>query len=75
MTSALPCAVITQAARDTNRVRGGRHGDVPMTVQAMKAAAMEFSTKSFGERYLLSEQIQRQLSAVTHRRFRRARVV
>jgi FixJ family two-component response regulator len=75
MTSALPCAVITHVARDTNRVHGRRHGDVPMTVQAMKVGAVEFLTNPFGARYLLSEAIQRQLSAVTHRRFRRARIV
>ena len=30
------------------------HGDVPMTVQAMKAGAVEFLTKPFGEDVLLS---------------------
>jgi FixJ family two-component response regulator len=30
------------------------HGDVPMTVQAMKAGAVEFLTKPFGEEALLS---------------------
>ena len=30
------------------------HGDVPMTVQAMKAGAVEFLTKPFGPEFLLS---------------------
>jgi FixJ family two-component response regulator len=30
------------------------HGDIPMTVQAMKAGAVEFLTKPFGEEVLLS---------------------
>jgi FixJ family two-component response regulator len=30
------------------------HGDVPMTVQAMKAGAVEFLTKPFGDEVLLS---------------------
>ena len=30
------------------------HGDVPMTVQAMKAGAVEFLTKPFGDKVLLS---------------------
>jgi FixJ family two-component response regulator len=30
------------------------HGDVPMTVQAMKAGAIEFLTKPFGDDVLLS---------------------
>ena len=30
------------------------HGDIPMTVQAMKAGAIEFLTKPFGEEALLS---------------------
>ncbi len=43
------------------------HGDVPMTVQAMKAGALEFLTKPFGAEVLLSaigQAIERSRSAI-----------
>ncbi len=45
------------------------HGDVPMTVQAMKAGAVEFLTKPFGDDVLLSaigNAIERSRSALGH---------
>src|SRR6266481_5198160 len=45
------------------------HGDVPMTVQAMKAGAVEFLTKPFGDDALLSAirlAIERSHSALDH---------
>ncbi len=44
------------------------HGDVPMTVQAMKAGAVEFLTKPFGDEVLLGairNAIERSLAAVS----------
>ena len=45
------------------------HGDVPMTVQAMKAGAVEFLTKPFGDEVLLSairNAIERSQTALGH---------
>jgi FixJ family two-component response regulator len=45
------------------------YGDVPMTVQAMKAGAVEFLTKPFGDDVLLSairNAIERSQTALTH---------
>ncbi len=45
------------------------HGDVPMTVQAMKAGAVEFLTKPFGDDVLLSairDAIERSQTALDH---------
>ena len=45
------------------------HGDVPMTVQAMKAGAVEFLTKPFGDDVLLSairHALERSLAALGH---------
>jgi FixJ family two-component response regulator len=45
------------------------HGDVPMTVQAMKAGAVEFLTKPFGDEVLLSairQAIDRSHTALGH---------
>jgi FixJ family two-component response regulator len=45
------------------------HGDIPMTVQAMKAGAVEFLTKPFGDEVLLSavrHAIERSRTAVSH---------
>src|SRR5713226_621610 len=45
------------------------HGDVPMTVRAMKAGAVEFLTKPFGDEVLLSAiryAIERSLTALGH---------
>jgi FixJ family two-component response regulator len=45
------------------------YGDVPMTVQAMKAGAVEFLTKPFGDEVLLSairNAIERSCSALDH---------
>jgi len=45
------------------------HGDVPMTVQAMKAGAVEFLTKPFGDDVLLSairHAIERSQTALGH---------
>ena len=45
------------------------YGDVPMTVQAMKAGAVEFSTKPFGDDVLLSavrHAIKRSRTALAH---------
>ncbi len=45
------------------------HGDVPMTVQAMKAGAVEFLTKPFGDEVLLSairHALQRSRIALAH---------
>ena len=45
------------------------HGDVPMTVQAMKAGAVEFLTKPFGDEVLLSairHAIERSQTALGH---------
>ena len=45
------------------------HGDVPMTVQAMKAGAVEFLTKPFGDEVLLSairHAIERSRTALGH---------
>jgi len=45
------------------------HGDVPMTVQAMKAGAVEFLTKPFGDEVLLSairSAIERSRTALSH---------
>src|ERR1700682_1116845 len=45
------------------------YGDVPMTVQAMKAGAVEFLTKSFGDNVLLSairNAIERSKTALGH---------
>jgi FixJ family two-component response regulator len=45
------------------------YGDVPMTVQAMKAGAVEFLTKPFGDNVLLSairNAIERSMTAVGH---------
>lgn len=45
------------------------HGDVPMTVQAMKAGAVEFLTKPFGDDVLLSairNAIERSRTALSH---------
>jgi FixJ family two-component response regulator len=45
------------------------HGDVPMTVQAMKAGAVEFLTKPFGENVLLSairQALERSRTALAH---------
>jgi FixJ family two-component response regulator len=45
------------------------HGDVPMTVQAMKAGAIEFLTKPFGDDVLLSairDAIERSRAALGH---------
>jgi len=45
------------------------HGNVPMTVQAMKAGAVEFLTKPFGDKVLLSairHALERSRSALAH---------
>src|SRR5438309_4966458 len=45
------------------------HGDVPMTVQAMKAGAVEFLTKPFGDKVLLSairHALERSRTALAH---------
>jgi len=45
------------------------HGDVPMSVQAMKAGAVEFLTKPFGDDILLSairNALERSRAALTH---------
>jgi FixJ family two-component response regulator len=45
------------------------HGDVPMTVQAMKAGAVEFLTKPFGDEVLLSairQALERSRAALAH---------
>jgi FixJ family two-component response regulator len=45
------------------------HGDVPMTVQAMKAGAVEFLTKPFGDTALLSairQSLERSRAALAH---------
>src|SRR5271170_5479033 len=45
------------------------HGDVPMTVQAMKAGAVEFLTKPFGDEVLLSairHALERSRTALAH---------
>jgi FixJ family two-component response regulator len=45
------------------------HGDVPMTVQAMKAGAVEFLTKPFGDEVLLSairHSLERSRTALAH---------
>src|SRR6266852_1302434 len=45
------------------------YGDVPMTVQAMKAGAVEFLTKPFGDKVLLSairHALERSRSALAH---------
>jgi FixJ family two-component response regulator len=45
------------------------HGDVPMTVQAMKAGAVEFLTKPFGDEMLLSairHALERSRTALAH---------
>ena len=45
------------------------HGDVPMTVKAMKAGAVEFLTKPFGDEVLLSairHAIERSCTALGH---------
>jgi len=45
------------------------HGDVPMTVQAMKAGAVEFLTKPFGDNVLLSairQALERSRTALAH---------
>lgn len=45
------------------------HGDVPMTVQAMKAGAVEFLTKPFGDDVLLSairQALERSRTALAH---------
>jgi FixJ family two-component response regulator len=45
------------------------HGDVPMTVQAMKAGAVEFLTKPFGDTALLSairQSLERSRAALMH---------
>src|SRR5436189_4784521 len=45
------------------------HGDVPMTVQAMKAGAVEFLTKPFGDEVLLSairNAMERSRTALSH---------
>ncbi len=45
------------------------HGDVPMTVQAMKAGAVEFLTKPFGENVLLCairQALERSRTALAH---------
>jgi FixJ family two-component response regulator len=45
------------------------HGDVPMTVQAMKAGAVEFLTKPFGDTALLSairQSLKRSSAALAH---------
>ena len=45
------------------------HGDVPMTVQAMKAGAVEFLTKPFGDSALLSairQSLERSRAALAH---------
>jgi len=45
------------------------HGDVPMTVQAMKAGAVEFLTKPFGDEVLLGairNAIERSRTALSH---------
>jgi FixJ family two-component response regulator len=45
------------------------HGDVPMTVQAMKAGAVEFLTKPFGDEVLLSairHALERSRAALAH---------
>ena len=45
------------------------HGDMPMTVQAMKGGAVEFLTKPFGEEVLLSairQALERSQTALDH---------
>src|SRR5438876_5441818 len=45
------------------------HGDVPMTVQAMKAGAVEFLTKPFGDKVLLNairHALERSRTALAH---------
>jgi FixJ family two-component response regulator len=49
------------------------HGDIPMTVQAMKAGAMEFLTKPFRDQDLL-DAIQQALERDRHAREQRAKV-
>ncbi len=51
------------------------HGDVPMTVQAMKAGAVEFLTKPFGDEVLLDairNAIERSRTALDHEAVMRA---
>src|SRR6266404_3901455 len=51
------------------------HGDVPMTVQAMKAGAVEFLTKPFGDEVLLGairNAIERSRTALDHEAVMRA---
>ena len=54
------------------------YGDVPITVRAMKAGAVEFLTKPFGDEVLLSairNAIERSCSALgTSRRYRRSEI-
>jgi FixJ family two-component response regulator len=49
------------------------HGDIPMTVQAMKAGAAEFLTKPFREQELL-DAVRRAIDSDRAARFRRAKL-